>query len=283
MNKKIVKTILGFAIIVNGLAACSVNNDTSETIDTKPVEQTTTENEAPLEEQLTMSLVWYQTSGENKSLYLQGYNIGKTMLDKKLAAGTEKKPAIILDIDETVLDNSPYNAYLASSGDVYPNHWDEWVNKAEAEPLPGSLDFLNYVDSKGVDIFYISNRRVEQMDATIKNLQNKGFPQVKDSHILLESDTSSKENRRESVLAEHEVLLLFGDNLNDFSDLFEEKNVKERLDTVQDLRAEFGNKFIVFPNPMYGDWEGAVYEYDWEKTDEEKKKDRKESLNVFKP
>ena len=98
----------------------------------------------------------------------------------------------MLDLDETVLDNSPHQAIKTGKG--YPYKWDDWINKAEAEALPGAIDFLKYTESKGVDIYYISNRKTNQLDATIKNLERVGAPQATKEHILLQ-DPKEKEKK----------------------------------------------------------------------------------------
>ena len=105
-----------------------------------------------------------------------------------------EKPAIVLDLDETVLDNSPHQAMSVKTGKGYPYKWDDWINKAEAEALPGAIDFLKYTESKGVDIYYISNRKTNQLDATIKNLERVGAPQATKEHILLQ-DPKEKEKK----------------------------------------------------------------------------------------
>ncbi len=111
-----------------------------------------------------------------------------------LQKGQRKKPAIVLDLDETVLDNSPHQAMSVKTGKGYPYKWDDWINKAEAEALPGAIDFLKYTESKGVDIYYISNRKTNQLDATIKNLERVGAPQATKEHILLQ-DPKEKEKK----------------------------------------------------------------------------------------
>jgi 5'-nucleotidase (lipoprotein e(P4) family) len=238
------------------------------------------------QEQNTMSVLWFQTAGEAKALYYQGYNIGKIRLDESLRANAKKrgfKPAIILDIDETILDNSPYQAWkvLTGKGDLLD--WSEWFNRAEAKPLPGALEFLKYADRKGVEIFYISNRNEAQKPATIKNLQKVGAPKADADHVLLRSEGEiGKETRRTHVAKTHNIILLFGDNLGDFSG-FDELSASERSLGVDRQKRDFGKKLIVFPNPMYGDWEAAIYRYDYKKSKEEIMKLRRENLQPYQP
>jgi 5'-nucleotidase (lipoprotein e(P4) family) len=117
-----------------------------------------------------------------------------------------------------------------------------------------------------VEIYYISNRSVEQLPATIKNLKKFGFPFADESHVLLKNSTSDKEPRRQKVKENHQIIMLLGDNLADFSSLFYRQNTTRRNALVDSLKILFGKRFVVFPNPMYGDWETrGILEgrYDW--------------------
>ncbi|MEI5906694.1 5'-nucleotidase, lipoprotein e(P4) family [Bacillus spongiae] len=283
-------TTLCFSVI-SGCADTDTTDEQNETTtdETKPPENEqnneTAETAATVKipEQNVMSTLWHQTSGERNALYYQGYYISKMMLDQKLTENTEKKRAVVLDLDETVLDNDPYQAYAAVNGVEYPEGWDQWIEAANAPLLPGALEFLKYADEQGVDIYYISNRKEEQREATIKNMELHGLPQSTDDRVLLKTEESSKKARRDQVLTDHEIILLLGDNLADFADVFDKQNVPERKQSVDELKDEFGSTFIVFPNPMYGDWEGAVYEYNWDLTPEEKDAKRKEAMEPFEP
>ncbi|HDX9587380.1 TPA: 5'-nucleotidase, lipoprotein e(P4) family [Bacillus pseudomycoides] len=273
MKKRTFTTLLSVALLSTTLTAC---NTTAEQTSAKAKEE-----KVQLTDQQLMADLWYQTSGEAKALYYQGYNIGTQKLDAALAKGTSKKPAIVLDLDETVVDNSPHQAMSVKTGKGYPYKWDDWINKAEAEALPGAIDFLKHAESKGVDIYYISNRKTNQLDATIKNLERIGAPQATKEHILLqEPKEKGKEKRRELVSQTHDIVLLFGDNLSDFIG-FDGLSTQDRNKKVEELKAQFGEKFIVFPNPMYGDWEGSLYNYDFKKSDAEKDKIRKDNLKSF--
>ncbi|MFB5197061.1 5'-nucleotidase, lipoprotein e(P4) family [Neobacillus sp. KR4-4] len=237
-----------------------------------------------LSEQNTMSVLWFQKAGEAKGLYYQGYNIGKMRLDEILRERRGRntlKPAIVLDIDETILDNSPHQAWYVLAGRKIPFNWNEWFKRAEAKPLPGAIEFLQYAKSLGVEIFYISNRYESQKDASIKNLQSVGAPQADVDHVLLiQPGEVGKETRRHQVAKTHEILLLFGDNLGDFSE-FDKLSFTKRNEMVDKYREEFGKKLILFPNPMYGDWEGAFYNYNYKISDEEKNKLRRKLLETY--
>lgn len=134
---------------------------------------------------------------------------------------------------------------------------------------------------KGANVFYISNIKVRYKEVTMMKLQNLGFPQVMDSHVLLREKTSDKAPRRQIVQKDHTIVLLMGDNLNDFDNIFRNKGVADRSAAVDRSKEKFGTKFIVLPNPMYGDWEGAVYNYNWKLSPKEKSESRKASLIVW--
>ncbi len=233
-------------------------------------------------EHLVMSTLYMQTAAEARALRYQAFNLAKLRLDAALQfRKSGKKPAVVTDIDETILDNSPYEAYCILSGNSYPTRWKDWVNKAQAKPVPGAVRFFKYADQKGVDVFYISNRKLASLPNTIENLKNAGFPQVKADHILLRKKISGKELRRQTIAKTHEILLLFGDNLNDFAQIFEHKSIADRFAVTDSLKNLFGKKFIVLPNPMYGEWEGAVYRYNWSMSARQKDKARKTALKGF--
>jgi 5'-nucleotidase (lipoprotein e(P4) family) len=228
-------------------------------------------------------VLWMQSAAEVRALQYQAFNLARMVLDQKLpeAMKRPRKPALVVDIDETVLDNSPYQSLLILENTMYPDGWKDWTADASARALPGAIDFLKYAVSRGVDVYYISNRKVAETKGTLKNLQALGFPQAVHDHLLLRDKESSKKSRRETVLRDHEIILLMGDNLNDFTTIFEKKSLTERAASVDELKAEWGQRFIVLPNPMYGDWEGAVYEYNWGANPAEKSTMRREALNKF--
>jgi len=229
------------------------------------------------QDKLIMAVAWYQHSAEMTALYYQGFNIAHQRLDEAVAANSQKKPlAVVVDIDETMLDNSPFETTVINNTDNLQG-WYNWTNKASAKALPGALEFAKYAQSKDVDIFYITNRDDKERLSTLKNLQNESFPFATEDHLLTRSDlsystgnTSSKKGRRAKVSETHEIILLIGDNLNDFSELFEDRSSNNGKDAVATNKAQFGQKFIVLPNPMYGAWEKPLYDYREGLSDEEK-------------
>ena len=203
-----------------------------------------------------------QRSAEYHALCLQAYNFARFRLDEALKQNNAKPRAIITDIDETILDNSAEEVHRSLQGKSFnPVDWNKWTAMAAADTIPGALHFLKYAASMNVKIFYITNRDENDRAGTLKNLQQFGFPDADNAHLLVKQTTSGKEARRQQVMADHDVVLLLGDNLSDFSMLFDKKSSEERLQAAKQLSAQFGDRFIVLPNPVYGDWELALYQY----------------------
>ena len=209
----------------------------------------------------TMGTLWYQNAAEVDALYQQGYNVATNKLKELLKQPTDKPYSIVLDIDETVLSNIPFQVKMIKDGTAFnPKLWDEWVQKAEAKPVAGAKEFLQFADKNKVQIYYISDRTDAQVDATIKNLEAQGLPVQGRDHLMFKKEgDKSKEGRRQEVLKHTNLVMLFGDNLVDFAE-FSTKSEADRDKMFEQLKAEFGDKFIIFPNPMYGSWESAVYQ-----------------------
>ena len=204
--------------------------------------------------------LFVQHAAEFKALTYQAYNIAKYRLSEAVKNNkAKKKLAVVLDIDETVLDNSPQFGTQIRDTTEYPKCWDEWVKLAQAEPVAGAPSFLKLADSLGVKIFYVSNRKNYLLDPTIKNLRNKKLPQVDSSSVLLRTGKRSKEPRRQSIISQgYEIALLLGDNLGDFSEVFDVRSCDERGKIVKQNNQDFGDKFIILPNPVYGTWLGNL-------------------------
>jgi len=214
----------------------------------------------------TYAVLWTQSSAEYRALALQAFNLARLRVDQDLAQHRTRRRsarrAIIVDVDETVMDNSRFQAELILRGIAYtPQAWTAWCDRAEAGAVPGALEFLNYAFRRGVRVFYITNRRQTEKAGTVRNLEKLGFPGVSEETVMIreQGTTSSKESRRQTVRSRYRVVLLVGDNLNDFNDDFTGKSIADRKAQVDREQGEFGVQYIVIPNPMYGDWEGAVY------------------------
>jgi 5'-nucleotidase (lipoprotein e(P4) family) len=233
------------------------------------------------------AVLWTQASGERRALAYQAFAMARIVLDRDLRQNRRSRMqrAIVVDVDETVLDNSPYQAKLIKNSQGYDaQSWTAWVNRADAKAIPGAVEFLRYAVSRGVRVFYITNRKQSEKDGTAANLRKLGFPDVSDQTLLVRTDSkgSSKEPRRQAVSAKFRIVILMGDNLNDFAEVFEDsKTVDSRIAAVEQNKSQFGARFIVLPNPMYGDWENSIYDYNFKLTEEEKAAKRKSQLETY--
>ncbi len=229
----------------------------------------------------TNAVLWQQYSGEYRALAFQAYNFARLSLKEALWDQANNKPnCVIVDADETVLDNSAFQGHEIRNGVSYvPADWTKWTGLAAADTVPGALAFLKFAASKNVETFYVTNRETADYDGTLKNLKKFGFPYADELHLLVKTTTSDKEPRRQKILEKYNVLLLCGDNLSDFSNVFyrEGKNTKEQVNALQNL---FGSRFIVLPNPMYGDWEKLLYNGD-KLNENDKAKQRFEKLKRY--
>lgn len=226
--------------------------------------------------------VWFQTSGEFRALCYQAYQLARWRLEADLRDSIRSKPrAVVVDVDETVLDNSPHQVKVMQTDTAFPAWWKQWVDRAEARPIPGALEFLQHASSKGVSVFYVTNRLADERAATLKNLRHLGFPDADESHVMTRDNESGKEARRTRIGQTHDVVLLIGDNLADFASAFDRQTLEARNAAVDRLRREFGSRFIVLPNPLYGDWESAVFEYGRGLTPERRHELRKSILRSF--
>lgn len=226
------------------------------------------ETETPIQEHAIQAVLWQERAAEYKALCYQAYRAARFELDRILEENpnSEKPLAIITDLDETVMNNSPFNGKMIELDENYSKaRWLEWGEKKSAEPVPGAVAFFKYAGSKGVEIFYVSNRYPEQKEVTIENLRQYGIPMVDREHVLLRGESSSKAERRAAIEEDYNVIMLIGDNLSDFSNAFEGQSSSRRHELTDSLKAEFGSRYIVLPNAMYGDWLNGIYQhrFDW--------------------
>jgi 5'-nucleotidase (lipoprotein e(P4) family) len=206
--------------------------------------------------------LFQQRAAEYKALCLQAFNIAHLRVDEALLQPQSKPLAIVTDIDETVLDNSAYDVKQSLQGKDYEQKsWEEWTGLAQADTVPGALPFLKYAAFKGIKIFYLTNRAEAERKGTLANLVRFGFPDAVNENLILKQTVSSKESRRQAISEKYTVVMLMGDNLADFSALFDKKPADERVKNTYASAADFGKRFIVLPNPVYGDWEASVYQY----------------------
>ncbi|MDZ4047034.1 MAG: 5'-nucleotidase, lipoprotein e(P4) family [Pseudoxanthomonas sp.] len=232
------------------------------------------------------AVAWVQTSVEYRAITTQTFRAAADHLDAALKekhwdalvpdergnAAIGLKPAVVMDVDETVLDNSPYQARLIRDGKEYDEiSWDQWVAEKKAKPLPGVVDFAKAAAEKGVTILYISNRAVHLKEATLANLREAGLPVADDSVFLglgtvlegCEQNGSEKNCRRRLAGQKYRVLMQFGDQIGDFVQV--EANTREGRQTLFDEYDDwFGERWWMLPNPTYGSWEPALFNNAWD-------------------
>jgi 5'-nucleotidase (lipoprotein e(P4) family) len=235
-----------------------------------------------LTDQLLMANLWMRSSAEYKALCHQSFNLARERLDQALEANHgEQRLAVVVDCDDTVIDTSRYGAWMIATGSDYSrSSWVRWLAEDSAAEVPGASDFLRYAESRGVSVFYITNRRAESNSLTLANLASLSFPFADDEHLLARTESSDKSERRAAVAETHRIVLLIGDNLGDFDQVFQGHNPEKRAALVEGRANEFGERFIVLPNPTYGEWEEAVYGYK-DLSDAEKVARRKAALDPW--
>ena len=248
-----------------------------------------------LQAQSMLSVLYAQSSAEYEASNIQTYVNAKSALDRALndvtwTAAIEQKdnfenkpPAIILDIDETVLNNVPFQARSIMDGQSYPTGWLDWMLEESSDAVAGVSDFLEYSQSKGVKIFYVTNRIAVAEDATRNNLKKLGLPLDTDRDVLLMKDengwTSDKVSRRKLVAKDYRILLLIGDQLGDFLPLDETTlELDARKELADTYKHMWGSKWFMITNPMYGRWEASIYNNEYPDTEDELMQMRLEAL-----
>lgn len=243
-----------------------------------------------------MAVAWAQTSAEFRATALQAYQAAGQQLERALAdttwtAAVEQQgdfaalpPAIIVDVDETVLDNVAYQARLIESGGEFePSTWNAWVEERKAKAVPGAVEFLSAAAARGVRVFYVSNRDQAQAEATRDNLARLGFPDADDLDTLYFRDATrgwkDKSPRRAEVAKTHRVIFMFGDNLFDFQEK-DKATLAERAAIVGEHAAWWGTRWFILSNPMYGSWDDALFGYDRSKTSAQKQQLRAGALDA---
>ena len=212
---------------------------------------------------LVNATLYAQTAAEYQAAARQTYANARLALDAALAEPSPRPPAIILDLDETVLDNSRYAVQSIRRGETFQfdEQWTAWVSQSAASAMPGAAEFLAYAVSRGVTPFYITNRTADMEAATQRNLSRLGIPASTDTLLLRgerpEWNTTDKTPRRAYVASSHRVLLLLGDDLNDFI-AASGKSVAERDAVIEQTAANWGTRWFIVPNAIYDSWESAV-------------------------
>lgn len=240
------------------------------------------------------AVAWSQTAVEHDLVFREifrsaGDKLLPALKDRKWDAlpkpertGSLKglKPAVIVDIDETVLDNSPYQARLVQDGGEYSEAtWAAWCREKVARPLPGALEFTLFAAKHGITVFYLSNRAQDLNAVTLENLRTDGFPIAREQNVFLglgtivegcEQNGTDKGCRRELIGRTHRVLMQLGDQLGDFVDVTA-NTAAGRSDAIAPYNGWIGERWFVLPNPTYGSWEPALFGNDWTRTPQQRR------------
>ena len=252
------------------------------------------QQQPPANDQLD-AVLWTQTSIEHELIYRQIFASATRQLDAALADPTWDAvplpprnlsglpPALVVDIDETVLDNVPLNARDILTNQVYSyDRWNTWVDQAKAQALPGAVEFLQAADKKGITVYYITNREHSQVQATVNNLRLRGFPVAHNEQVLAASTPTGhceqagygKNCRRQWVASHARVLMLAGDSFGDFVQA-EHNTLADQRKAAAPYLAWLGQRWFLLPNPTYGNWYSAPYG-DQEKLPFERKRQLKQ-------
>ncbi|HEY4145213.1 5'-nucleotidase, lipoprotein e(P4) family [Pinirhizobacter sp.] len=250
------------------------------------------------------AVAWSQNASEHDFIFLQTFRDAQEKLlkakkdpawdalpkDDREAHPSLKglKPAVVLDIDETALDNSPYQARLIRSGGEFNEaDWAAWCKEAIARPMPGAVEFTKFAAGHGIAVIYISNRAKDLDEATLANLRSAGFPVAgKDSFLGLgtfvegcEQVGSEKGCRRQRVAKDYRVLMQFGDQIADFANV-PGNTAQGREKAMTPYTAWIGERWFVLPNPTYGAWESTLFDNDYTLPRAERRQKKVESLQV---
>lgn len=268
------------ALLVGCAAAPSHPATTAAPLAQPPAAATT----VPANDNLN-AVAWTQTAIEHDLIYLQTYRDAESRLLAALhdwqwdALGKADrttpikglKPAVVLDIDETVLDNSPYQARVIKSGGEFNEaDWAAWCKEQQARAMPGAVEFTQFAAKHGIAVIYISNRAKDLDQATLANLRKAGFPVSGPEAFLglgtvlegCEQAGTEKGCRRQLIAQHYRVLMQFGDQIGDFVDVLA-NTADGRRKAVADYLPWIGTRWFVLPNPTYGSWEPALFNNDW--------------------
>lgn len=231
-------------------------------------------------------VLWAEYSAEYQAICAQVYAQARRDLPRLLddpdwtalpgeqdVAG--KPPAIILDVDETVVSNADYQKTLAHTPYSRSAHFD-WMRNNKAAPVRGAGRLINAAREAGVEVFFLTNRACERFEGlpgscpyeqiTIDDLREAGI-ETDAEHVLMAWEKpgwdKEKLTRREYVAETYRVIMVFGDDYSDFVPCMREKpraHCKEpatrasrhaALETYDDY---WGNGWYILPNPMHGSW-----------------------------
>ena len=248
------------------------------------------------------AVAWSQTAIEHDLIYVQTYRDAQSRLlaaladkqwdalpkDDRATPAKDLKPTVVLDIDETVLDNSPYQARLIKSGGEYNEaDWAAWCNEQRARALPGVVEFTQFAAKHGIAVIYISNRAKDLDQATLANLRKAGLPVSGPEAFLglgtfvedCEQIGTEKGCRRQLISHKYRVLMQFGDQIGDLVTVLA-NNAGGRQKAMQPYMDWIGTRWFVLPNPTYGAWEPALFNNDYTAPRDERRRQKLQSLRL---
>ena len=261
-----------------------------------PATSDSPENPVPVAHNNMNSVLWVQTAAEYEGNTLTVYSAASQQLaslqsqsgvtadldqaaaygcvagvhcDALAAAGLI--PAVVLDVDETVLDNSPYQAALVVGDTSFdPVGWDAWIAERSAAAVPGAVSFIEAAQAAGVAVIYMTNRACGQREGsqedcpqrsdTLENLKLAGFPSPGENDLLILRgerpgwDTSEKQSRRAFVAERYRMIMLIGDDIGDLASGIKADSPGERAAFVKAHESLYGVHWFQLANPTYGSW-----------------------------
>ena len=248
---------------------------------------------------LLLATLWTQRAVEYKANALTVFALARLRLDEALvdkgwtAAPNEQKgdfgalpPAVVLDVDETVLDNSLYQAWMMKNNQAFSvKTWNVFCADQVSRAIPGAVEFARYADSKGVKVFYVTNRGVETEKDTRANMEKLGFPMGGNVDTFLmqnekEGWGSAKSTRRAAIAKDYRILLNLGDNFGDFDDRYLSGEA-DRIKAFEADAAYWGKQWLMLPNPTYGSFDTATYGHDFKKSPAEQRKAKWDAIESW--
>jgi 5'-nucleotidase (lipoprotein e(P4) family) len=296
---KFLPASLGVLLLLAGCAAPTAAHHPEAAPAATPAMAPAATTATPADDNLN-ALAWAQTAIEHDLVYLQTYRDAQAQLlqavkdpqwdalptDDRMSPLKDLKPAVVLDIDETVLDNSPYQARLVKSGGEFNEaDWAAWCKEEAARALPGAVAFTQFAAKHGIAVIYISNRAKDLDEVTLANLRKAGLPVSGPDAFLglgtfvpdCEQVGTEKSCRRQLISRKYRVLMQFGDQLGDFVSTPANTDTA-RAQAVAPYMAWIGTRWFVLPNPTYGAWEPALFNNDWTEPREQRRREKIDAL-----
>ena len=248
---------------------------------------------------LLLALLWSQRSVEYRANAITVFALARIRLDEALAdknwtaAPGEQKgdyqnlpTAVVLDIDETLLDNSLYQAWMMKNNQTFSTKtWNQFCADQVSTAIPGAVEFTKYADAKGVKVFYLTNRAVDIEKETRANMEKLGFPMGGNVDTFLMQNErpdwgSAKSTRRAVVAKDYRILLSIGDNFGDFDDR-SRGSLADRAKAFDSDMAYWGKQWLMIANPTYGSFDTSTYGNDFKKPLAEQRKAKWDAIESW--